>query len=106
MVQRLEINDLPAQEALKVFVPEFIADRQQELTDLYHELKSSNFEHIRAIAHQWKGFSDPYGFQTLSQYAVILEQEAIKKNDENIKNLLTNIKDYLVHKEEQLDDDN
>lgn len=104
MGTRFEFNDLPPQKALTPFVEEFLADRNQEISELHKALAQSDFELIRATSHKWKGFSAPYGFHTLAKYAEVLEQAALNNNAKECEALLSEIKNYLEIKKQRSDE--
>jgi len=85
-------------DALKGFTGEFMGDRLEELKELDSYQKSGSFDEIRALAHKWKGFSEPYGFQTLAALSKDLEV-ALDANDvDKSTQLIEEIKKYLLAK--------
>ena len=102
MGTRFEFKDLPPQKALTPFVEEFLSDRGDEILQLTEALDQNDFELVRATSHKWKGFSEPYGFHTLGKYAEVLEQAAINNDSKECHVLITEIKKYLVAKEQNL----
>ncbi len=87
---------------LEEFVIEFYEDRQQELSLMLDSLAKNDLDSIGALAHKWRGFCSPYGFQHLEGLSISLEESARGKNTEESKNLIEKISDYLEKKGEFL----
>ncbi len=88
---------------LKGLIPEFLKSRFSELDSILKSLETEDFEAIRKIAHDWKGYSRPYGFGELENYANQLREACIEANAQKIKAMLVEIRNYLSHKESTLD---
>jgi len=97
--------DISKEEAIPVlqkFVHEFFIDRCKELVLLENSIKQSNFKEIKLIAHNWKGFSSPYGFIMLETLSRELEVHADNKKIIKIEETFMKIKEYLRLKEKYI----
>ena len=65
---------------------------------MHQSLNNQDFEGLRQLAHKWKGFSDPYGFQTLTHLSKQLEQSSASKDKTSSVEILTQIDEYLRQK--------
>lgn len=91
-------------EGLESFVPGFLEDRKKELSTYKPASNSSSnvdLQALQKVAHQWKGFSEPYGFKTLGLLAADLETKAKDGDQEECQRLLNEIDEYLQLKEQQ-----
>lgn len=87
---------------LEKYSLEFLEDRKNELNAMLSCLKDSNFMEISRLAHKWKGFCEPYGFNNLESLARKLEITAGKNNIKDTSELIHKIEEYLKLKEEIL----
>lgn len=72
----MQITNESPEPGLEPFVPKFIEDRLSELNAL---LSDKNIDDIKSKAHQWKGFSRPYGFSYLETLAKEIEKSDLDK---------------------------
>jgi len=79
-------NEAP-EPGLEPFVPKFIEDRLTEISTL---IEGKEIGAIKSVAHQWKGFSRPYGFSKLEEIAISIE----KSDLDGALKLLKQAKDY------------
>lgn len=86
------------EEGLEEFVEKFLTDRKREVAAL-REATHLEMSQIGKLAHQWKGFSEPYGFATLGMLARELEQAAKTDKKEECRMFLDEIALYLSEKE-------
>lgn len=94
-----DIEDEKPNPGLEKFAGEFLSDRQEELNKMKAFLDINDLEAIRKLAHKWKGFCAPYGFQVLELLAQELESNASKGEKNLVDESLNKISDYLVQKE-------
>jgi HPt (histidine-containing phosphotransfer) domain-containing protein len=87
-----------AQAGLEGFFESFMLSRQHELQLLNLALDSLEYSTLLRIAHQWKGYSVPYGFGKLEHLAQQLEMSAQSEDRERCERLLADIYHYLQHK--------
>lgn len=90
-------NDAPIP-GLEQFVNEFYQDRVLEFNEMQEFRKEKRFEDIRKLAHKWKGFCAPYGFQGLESLSTELEVECKSSNVEKIDELISKISKYMIEK--------
>lgn len=84
---------------LKQYETEFLEDRKTEMQTLKEFLTQSNLNAIKQIAHKWRGFSQPFGFNFLSESSIKLEEICEKKDIEECWNIYAKIQNYLEIKE-------
>ncbi len=98
----MDISNEKAVQGLEVFAQNFHNDRVQELKDIKSFYQAENLQKIKAIAHKWKGYSAPYGFNTLEKLSIELENETIKENKLKVGELIEQIENYLNLKRKYL----
>lgn len=96
----MQIESEKPQEGLEEFVPEFIDSRDQDVLLLKDALAQADFEAIRRKAHDWKGFSRPFGFLILEEIAKKLEESAKNSALHDCKKLIDEAEKYLQKKRE------
>jgi HPt (histidine-containing phosphotransfer) domain-containing protein len=79
----------------EIFHQVFLAERKEELNSLKAAFLDTDFEALTKMAHKWKGFSAPYGFQELAETAIKLENASIDSNSSFCSELLNEISAYL-----------
>lgn len=98
----MQIENEKPQEGLEEYVPEFLDSRDQDLLNLKQALTDEDFETIRRKAHDWKGFSRPFGFLQLEKIAKELEIAAKEFSVSKCQSLLSEAEIYLQRKRELL----
>jgi HPt (histidine-containing phosphotransfer) domain-containing protein len=83
---------------LEPFVADFFKDRKKDQQSLRTFVDDMDYDSARKIAHNWKGFCEPYGFAGLGLLAAELEQALKNEDDAAIQNLLLNIDAYFLKK--------
>lgn len=83
---------------LEPFVATFFEDRKKEFLQIKAYVENQALEPARKLAHNWKGFCEPYGFGHLGLMAAELEKSIVAGQTENIKNLVLSIELYLANK--------
>lgn len=91
------LNEKP-QKGLEKFVDEFYNDRIAELGQLQDSFKRLDYDFIRGLAHKWKGFSQPYGFDALASLSEDLEESSLAHDQERSRQLIASIAKYLENK--------
>ncbi|MBD64888.1 MAG: hypothetical protein CME62_06755 [Halobacteriovoraceae bacterium] len=89
-------------DGLQEFVGEFYSDRNDELSQMREMLKEKNYEELRAMAHKWKGFSVPYGFNGLETLSRQLEKDCESMDYGAASERIEQISDYLNAKGQTL----
>jgi HPt (histidine-containing phosphotransfer) domain-containing protein len=96
------ISKEKADEALAPFISEFYSDRLDEIKQVDNASQMGEFTLIKEIAHKWKGFSAPYGFNHLGVMAAELESAAKSSDESKCKNLVNDVKKYMDLKKKSL----
>lgn len=96
------ISKEKADEALAPFIKEFYSDRLNEIEQVDGAAQSGDFGLIKEIAHKWKGFSAPYGFNHLGALAIELESSAKAGNQSECQNYIAEVKKYMELKKASL----
>lgn len=98
----MQIENERPQEGLEEYVPGFLDSRDQDVVNLKSSLAQEDFETIRRKAHDWKGFSRPFGFLHLETIAKKLEEAAQQSSIKDCDDLLSEAEKYLQKKRELL----
>ena len=101
-----EIKLEEAQPGLGQFAAKFVKNRQSELDLVRKSLEKVDYSPIAQMAHKWKGFSAPYGFQRLEKLARELEVAAKVSNAADCHSILQQIAEYLSLKKTVIDQEN
>lgn len=88
------LNEAP-EEGLESYVDDFLQSRLQELEELKTGLGQNNFDLLKSKAHNWKGFSRPYGFIKLEELAIELEKSALSKDEDSCDRIIKDVDKYL-----------
>lgn len=93
---------------LKDFIAEFYKDRVDDVSSLKLALEDQERSKIAALAHNWKGYAKPYGFNYLGELGAEIESLAKTENFEaedfeKIRELVHIVEDYLKLKAEQFE---
>lgn len=91
-------NEKPAP-GLEKYTDEFLRDRQSEFEDMRAALVSKDLKRVKELAHKWKGFCGPYGFNHLEVLSESLEKAADELNYDTSTTLVEEISQYLNLKE-------
>jgi HPt (histidine-containing phosphotransfer) domain-containing protein len=99
-----DIKEEHPQEGLEEFTEEFLEDRFLELETINNSVAVDDYTQLFEIAHKWKGFSSPYGFNHLENLAIrILDYKNFQKYPKKeIIEILTELKEYLNHKKQSI----
>lgn len=89
------INDEAASPGLENFVFEFYCDRLRELEQMCCFIRRGDLKAIGEISHRWKGYCDPYGFQTLARLGGELEHSCASGEHRRSQLLIKAIASYL-----------
>lgn len=80
---------------LKDFIPEYLANRGQDLVQIKICLEGGEFEPIRRLAHRLKGSGGGYGFDGLTAIGAAMEAAAIAGDGDEIRRQALALEDYL-----------
>ena len=76
-------------------IPEFLENRQKDMTTLKKALEQSDYPAIQAIGHNLKGSGGSYGLDTITEIGKLLEQAAENTNSAEIGELINRLSSYL-----------
>ena len=80
---------------LEALIPRFLANRQDNVSELVSAVENEDFESIQAVGHVMKGVGGGYGFDFISVLGNSLEKAAVDRNLDEVQNLTTQLADYL-----------
>ena len=80
---------------LEDLIPNFMANRHDDLNTMRRAVEAADYETIRSLAHSLKGAGGGYGFDALTEIAAAIEQAAKAKDGGQIGGWLTDLADYL-----------
>lgn len=81
---------------LEELIPGFLENRQKDICKMKEALSTNNFEQIKIIGHQMKGFGSGYGFNYISEVGLKLEVAAKAEDIQEIERLLESLVHYLA----------
>ncbi len=76
-------------------IPNFLENREKDIKQINESLENGDFETIERLGHSMKGSGSIYGFDGVTELGKTIEMSAKEKNAEEIKNNITELKDYL-----------
>ena len=80
---------------LRKILPNFLANREEDLVSMADALQRGDYEAIRVFGHRMKGTGGSYGLDWISVTGKSLEDAAKQKNEVFAKALLDNFSNYL-----------
>lgn len=80
---------------IKHLIPEYLNARRKDVPALEQALKKEDYHEIRSIAHGLKGTGGGFGFQQITVIGKEMESAVFDRNNEKIKSLIAELKDYL-----------
>jgi len=89
-------------QGVEFLIPGFLLDRESELILLKKAVVAKDYKKICSLAHNWKGFCSPYGFNGLAMLSEQLESTSDREDIESVKNIVGKIEFYLKVKREVL----
>lgn len=87
-------NEMP-EPGLESFVNDFIQNRKADLLEIRIALQNNDFDLVKSHAHNWKGFSRPYGFIMLEDLALKLEQLSLQRKLNEVHEVIDQVQKYL-----------
>jgi len=76
-------------------IPNFLENKEKDINKINESLEKGDFETIERLGHSMKGSGSIYGFDGITELGKTIEISAKEKNAEEIKNNITELKDYL-----------
>lgn len=80
---------------IEILIPEYLCDRRQELSLFEAALEQGDFERIRILGHDLKGTGGGYGFMALTEIGARMEQAALRREPNRVREELDGLTDYL-----------
>ena len=84
------------------FLKGFQENRKKEIPLLKRLLESRDFDGLRKLGHNWKGFSRPYGYLALEDLGKSLEAAAKENDLPQCQSLFEQFLNYINEKEVRL----
>jgi len=84
---------------IKEIVPNFIANRENDLLQLQKYINENQYEEIKVIGHKLSGNAPSYGFDYLGKIGHELEISAEQKKHEEIINCIENFNEFMSNYE-------
>ncbi|BCA56372.1 histidine phosphotransfer domain-containing protein [Nitrospira sp. KM1] len=81
---------------LEEIVPGFLDNRRKDIDTLYDALQTNDMKTIRLLGHRMKGDGGGYGFEAISEIGDVLEQAAIRGDQQVIRNQVGKLQDFLM----------
>jgi HPt (histidine-containing phosphotransfer) domain-containing protein len=85
--------DLPP--GLEKFMPDYLANRREELKEMIRLLAAQDFEKLAVLGHNIKGTGAPFGFPAISRIGAALEHSAGQMDAAAAGRQLEELRDYL-----------
>lgn len=104
LLSKDEIRKEAPQKGLEPYLHEFYDDRLREIEVAHDYLERQNFDNVKELAHKWKGYSAPYGFNLLGQLGQELEVASLNKSEPESKSILELIDQYMQIKSQYLEE--
>src|SRR5690606_4640290 len=95
---RLEVPD----PNLLEFVKGFQENRKKEIAELKRLLEENDFDGMRKLGHNWKGFGRPYGYLALEAMGIALEAAALRNDLPQCHSLFRQFVNYINEKENRI----
>lgn len=84
---------------LKVLIPQFMDNREEEVEKLKEMLENNNFAEIKSLGHAIKGTGGGYGFDKITDLGFAIEEAAKNEAKEELKDLILELEDYIENVE-------
>ncbi len=81
---------------LEDLIPEYLENRQKDITDIRQLLETEDIKSIERIGHSMKGSGGGYGFEHIGEIGKDLENACKSYNKNEIINLNNQLEDYLA----------
>lgn len=79
----MKLYEVTVEKDLEDLIPIFLTNRKKDIASLREAIATQDFEIVRIIGHNMKGFGSSYGFGYVSEMGFLLETAA-KSKDENV----------------------
>lgn len=80
---------------LEELIPDFMANRQEDIQSITEALAKNDLETIRILGHSMKGSGGGYGFDEITTIGGFIEKAATKPDIGEIKKRVEELSSYL-----------
>jgi CheY-like chemotaxis protein len=80
---------------LKDLIPEYLEERQNDMTRIQEAMKAQDYETVRILGHTLKGSGGGYGFDPITEIGAHIEGAAKEANEEEIEKWNNKLSDYI-----------
>ncbi|KAF0155078.1 MAG: cytoplasmic protein [Syntrophaceae bacterium] len=80
-------------------IPGYLANRKKDIAAIADALEKKDMAAVRIIGHSMKGSGGGYGFETITDIGMLMEKAAKEGRDEDIRQQVKRLEDYLRHVE-------
>ena len=80
---------------LEDLIPGYLANREKDIGAIHDALEKNDLDAIRILGHSMKGSGGGYGFETITDIGMLLEQAANEGREEMIRREIVRLEDYL-----------
>ena len=80
---------------LEDLIPDFLQNRQEDITAIVTAADSKDYEAIRVIGHTLKGIGGGYGFDRITELGAAIEQAGKQQDPTKAYELTQELKQYL-----------
>lgn len=84
---------------LKVLIPQFMENREEEIEELKVMLEEKNFSEIKNLGHAIKGTGGGYGFDKITDLGLEIEEAAKREDKADLKDLILELEEYIENVE-------
>ncbi len=76
-------------------IPGFLENRREDVLAITEAIVHGDIARVRIIGHSMKGTGGGYGFDAITEFGAILEQEAKALDIEAVRRTVARLEDYL-----------
>ncbi len=80
---------------LKPLIPDFLANRRQDVTSLLDAIRREDYGSIGRLGHNLKGLGGTYGFHPITDWGAAIEEGARTKDAQRVVVAMEQLDDYL-----------
>lgn len=80
---------------LEDIIPGFLQKRQEDIKEIQVALDNDNYDTIKVLGHKMKGVGGGYGFDAITDIGGMIEQAAMEKNMQEVKQAILELAQYL-----------
>lgn len=80
---------------LEDIIPGFLLKRQKDIIEIQVALDNEDYDTIKVLGHKMKGIGGGYGFDAITDIGSMIEQAAMEKNMQEVKQAILELARYL-----------